>query len=144
VVGVGRVAVVDANFETMVFKDYKKAVAAAKESCGTLKANPEGEGWVVFKKTPIQQKTPKPKQKKHSKVSLDYLIKKPKKSPSPSPSKKPKKSTPSSKKPTKHHLPYKIHKIPESQRRKVDDGIGGSREAWTKKRKGYIGDGRYQ
>ena len=33
---------------------------------------------------------------------------------------------------------------PNSVRRKVDNGIGGSRESWAKKRKGYIGDGRFQ
>lgn len=116
----------------MVFRDYKKALAAARQSGGTLKANPEGEGWVLFNmKTPIHQKTPKPKQNKHSKVSLDYLSKKTKKPPSFSGT-------------IPYRKPDPKNKIPKEQRRKVDDGIGGSREAWENKRKGYIGDGRTQ
>ena len=135
----------------MVFFDYKKALEAAKQSGGTIKANPSGQGWVLFNEkrslSGDYQHARKPKVGYSNKYKPKPQItpKKKKIYFKPRSSKFSKEAMSNIKGELSKNVPAKVkpdpkHNIPEHQRRKTDEGFAGSREDWKKNRRGYYGD----
>jgi len=133
-----------------VYNNFLEAKKVAMRTGGTIKRNPNGPGWVLFNIKNPSKFTPKPtKLKSHKTSSASPKITSSKRPYSKSTTKSTlskedtdliNKELEKGKKIQKTTKPDSKNIIPEECRRKVDDGIGGSREDWKKNRGGYYGD----